>query len=126
MIFIQRHSPMTSDLIKISIAEFSPVPAGRTREDGPKSGEVFRDEHLVPALQEAGKEEKIVEVSLDGVEGLGSSFLEESFGGLIRKRDYTMEQLKKLLCFAEPKDPAYPPYIRLIWEYIEEARPDAA
>ena len=118
---------MPPDLIIISIAkDFSPVPAGRTLKDGPKSGEVFRDKHLVPALQKAEKEEKIVEVSLDGVEGLGSSFLEESFGGLIRKRYYTVEQLKKLLRFAEPQDPAYPPYIRLIQEYMAEARPDAA
>ena len=110
---------------KISIAnDFSPVPAGRTRKDGPKSGEAFRDDFLTPALQRAEKEGEIVEVSLDGVEGLGSSFLEEAFGGLIRKRCYTAERLKKLLRFAAPKDPAYPPYIRLIQEYMSEAKPE--
>ena len=113
---------MTPDTIKISLAQqFSPVPAGRMRKDGPKSGEVFREDFLLPKLQQAEKEGGTVEVSLDGVEGLGSSFLEEAFGGLIREHHYTVERLDKLLRFAEPVDPAYPPYIRLIREYMNEA-----
>lgn len=116
--------PATSP-IKISLAaEFSPVPAGRMRSDGPKSGEVFREDLLLPKLQQAEKEGRMVEVSLDGVEGVGSSFLDEAFGGLIRKRHYTMERLKKLLEFAESKDPAYPPYVDLIWEYVGESAPE--
>ena len=113
---------MTDELIKFSLAEhFSPVPAGRMRGDGPKSGEIFREDFLLPKLKQAEKEGGAVEISLDGVEGLGSSFLEEAFGGLIRKRYYTVKQLNNLLRFAEPKDPAYPPYIRLIREYMDEA-----
>lgn len=116
---------MPHESIKISIAEdFSPVPAGRTRKDGPKSGEGFREDHLLPKLQQAAKEGGIVEVSLDGVEGLGSSFLEEAFGGLIRKRHYTKEQLKNLLKFSRHEDPAYPAYIELIEGYMAEANPE--
>jgi hypothetical protein len=63
------------------INEFSAVPAGRTRADGPNNGARFRDELLYPALQAGGT----VMIELDGPEGYGSSFLEEAFGGLVRK-----------------------------------------
>lgn len=116
---------MTHETIKISIAkDFSPVPAGRTRKDGPKSGEVFREDFLLPKLRQAEKEGGIVEISLDGVEGLGSSFLEETFGGLIRKRYYAKAQLKNLLKFAQHKDPAYPAYVQLIEGYMADASPE--
>ncbi len=66
----------------VSIAEdYSPFPAGRFRSDGPFSGEKFRDEILVPAL----KSFDLVEVKMDGAFGFGSSFLEEAFGGLVRR-----------------------------------------
>lgn len=65
----------------ISIAsDFSRAPAGRYISDGPNSGERFRDSLLVPAL----KQHDVIAVDLDGTRGLGSSFLEEVFGGLIR------------------------------------------
>ena len=57
-------------MINISVAKnFSVYPGGRTPEDGPFSGEVFRKELLI---------------DLDGTRGYGSSFLEEAFGGLVR------------------------------------------
>ena len=72
----------TAVATRINIArEYSRFPAGRYRTDGPYSGERFRDEVLVPALRRGGQ----VEVELDGTAGYGSSFLEEAFGGLIRK-----------------------------------------
>jgi hypothetical protein len=67
----------------INIAnQFSRYPAGRYEKDGPYTGEVFRDEHLIPALK-AGDGRIVIE--FDGTRGLASSFLEEAFGGLIRK-----------------------------------------
>jgi hypothetical protein len=66
----------------ISIAkDFSVYPGGRTPEDGPFSGQEFRETFLIPAL--SGSEE--VEINFDGTRGYGSSFLEEAFGGLVRK-----------------------------------------
>ena len=66
----------------ISIADdFSVYPGGRTPEDGPFSGEEFRNKFLVPAL----KSKESVVIDFDGVRGYGSSFLEEAFGGLVRQ-----------------------------------------
>lgn len=69
----------------ISIADdYSRYPGPRYEADGPFSGEVFRDKKLAVALREAMEAGGTVTVILDGVAGYGSSFLEESFGGLLR------------------------------------------
>lgn len=69
----------------INIArEFTRYPGPRYQQDGPYSGEVFRDTVLVAALNDAIASGGTVTVILDGVAGYGSSFLEESFGGLLR------------------------------------------
>lgn len=60
--------------------DFSRYPAGRYIDDGPFSGEKFRDEFLRRVLDEKGT----AAIELDGVRGYGSSFLEEAFGGLVR------------------------------------------
>lgn len=75
----------------INIAtQFSRYPAGRYVADGPFSGERFRDKWLIPALE--SQEE--VTIEFDGARGYGSSFLEEAFGGLVRK-GYSPERIKK-------------------------------
>lgn len=63
----------------VKVASRYPSPGPRFKRLGPSSGEEFRD-WLVAELQ---KDEDLT-VDLDGTEGYGSSFLEESFGGLIR------------------------------------------
>lgn len=100
----------------IAIAkEFSEYPAGRYREDGEFSGEVFRDDLLVPRLTQYD----VVEVNLDGSMGYGSSFLEEAFGGLVRLGKFTKEALRKKLKFRYAEDPIV---IDEIWQYIDAAR----
>jgi len=70
----------------INIArDFGRYPAGRFLSDGPYSGQAFREKLLVPALR-SGNE--VVYVELDGARGLASSFLEEAFGGLVRKEGF--------------------------------------
>jgi hypothetical protein len=64
------------------VKEFTKFPGARYKSLGPFSGEEFRDEKLIPAIEKNGKE---LVVNLDGVFGYGSSFLEEIFGGCIRK-----------------------------------------
>jgi len=97
--------------------EFSDVPWGRVPEDGDFCGENFREKLLVPALKD--HEEDVV-VDLDGVEGLGSSFLDEAFGGLVRQGHFTLGQLKSHLKI-ETTQPEYEMYVKLAWKYIEDA-----
>ena len=109
---------MVGDIMKtIDIAkDFSDTPLGRYPTDGPHSGERFREEFLYPAL----KKNDSVSIVIDGTEGYGSSFLDEAFGGLVRKGYYTADQLEKSLKI-ECKDSDYQIYHDLIWKYITEA-----
>jgi hypothetical protein len=106
--------------MKISIANvFSDTPWGRHPEDSDFCGENFREKHLVPALREAGND-KIV-VDLDGVEGLGSSFLDEAFGALVRQGQFSKEQLAGRLEITTTR-PEYFMYKELIWQDINTAK----
>ncbi|MGR5390823.1 STAS-like domain-containing protein [Vibrio crassostreae] len=70
-------------MISIDVSQFSKTPFGRYKSDGQYSAERFRDEVLVPKLNEAHGDD--VEVDFTKVAlGVGSSFLEEAFGGLVR------------------------------------------
>ena len=73
--------------------DFSRYPAGRYLNDGPYSGQAFREKFLVPALSE--KTEKVI-IELDGARGYGSSFLEEAFGGLVRAGFSVDEALNRI------------------------------
>lgn len=100
----------------ISIAnDFSPVPAGRHLTDGPFPGAKFRDEILLPALE---RHEEIT-IDLDGTEGYGSSFLEETFGGLVRK-GFTEDQLRRRLRIRSSRVS----YETRIWNYVHNALAD--
>lgn len=95
--------------------EFSEVPFGRFRSDSRFSGEAFREDLLIPNL----KNESEVEVILDGTEGYGSSFLEESFGGLIR-HGFTLDELKSGKLRITANDPEYHVYRDQAWAYMEK------
>jgi hypothetical protein len=98
----------------ISVAkEFSEFPAGRVPDDGPNSGERFRDEILVPMLRSNGEE---IEINLDETLGYGSSFLDEAFAGLIRTYGFSKAELEKRLHFVDSRE-IYSP---MIWKYIDE------
>lgn len=73
---------MSSEMIVSIARSFSPFPGGRTKKDGPFSGSVFLEKLIIPYLD---KYESVV-IDLDGVAGLPSSFWEEVFGGLIRRK----------------------------------------
>ncbi|EIO3981971.1 STAS-like domain-containing protein [Vibrio vulnificus] len=81
------------------VKDFHPKPYGRYITDGPDcdktSGEVFRDKHLAPALKTHDK----VTVDLTGYNRYGRSFLDESFGGLIRQCGFTKAQLDEKLVY---------------------------
>ena len=97
--------------------DFSDTPMGRYPTDGGFSGERFREELLAPAL----KTEDQVCVIIDDAEGYGSSFLEEAFGGIVRKGYQTASDLKKKLSI-ELTNTDYELYRQLIWKYIAEAK----
>ena len=105
--------------MEINIAlDFSRIPGARYPEEGDFSGQEFRQKILLPKLQEAIKKQEKLTVILDGTAGLGTSFLEESFGGLVRVDKFDVDSLENTLNFISEEDPDY---ITEIWSYINEA-----
>jgi hypothetical protein len=103
-------------MTEIRIADnFSRFPGGRYREFGKFSGEEFRENFLIEALN--GQD--TVKVIIDGTAGYGSSFLEEAFGGLVRQ-GYRLDQLEGRLKIVAT-DPDFETYCDEIWQYIREA-----
>lgn len=73
-------------MIKINIVDdFAESTGGRFKKNGINSGEEFRESILLPKALETIKLNERLFVDLDGGYGHGSSFLEEAFGGMIRK-----------------------------------------
>ena len=98
-------------MTRIRLAEdFSPFPFGRFPKQGPFSGERFREEMLVPALQR----DEFVEVDLSGAKGLSPSFLEEAFGGLVR-RGYQTSEVQRRVRVVLDSDPSI---VALVQRYI--------
>ena len=75
--------------------DFTRFPSGRFKKNGSTSGEAFREQFLEKPISEG---QKIV-VVLDGTVGYGSSFLEEAFGGLVRKLRVSADRVLSLLDF---------------------------
>jgi len=69
--------------------DFSKTPGTRYIKQGPCSGEKFRTSCLIPALEKYD----LLIVDLDGTAGYGSSFIDEAFGGLIRREGFNAEDL---------------------------------
>ncbi|MFY1894728.1 STAS-like domain-containing protein [Achromobacter xylosoxidans] len=95
--------------------QFSRYPGGRFFEDGPYSGQAFRERFLLPPLAR-GEEVKVV---LDGARGYGSSFLEEAFGGLVRA-GLTKPDLRRLLTIESHEDESL---VLEVADYIAKALP---
>jgi hypothetical protein len=105
--------------LTINIAEdFSPIPGARYPSEGDFSGEEFRTNILAPKLKEAIANSEILVINLDGSCGYGTSFLEESFGGLIRTDKLELSDIHKHIKFISNDDPAY---IEEIESYLSDA-----
>jgi hypothetical protein len=65
-------------------SDFTRTPGGRSPRNGKFNGEEFRTRWLEPALREVPAKFDRIIVDLDGVDTYIGSFLEESFGGLLR------------------------------------------
>ena len=111
---------MCNEKIFIDIAKhFSKTPGPRYIHEGDFSGESFRKNILYPKVKEViAKNGKIV-IILDGTAGYGTSFLEESFGGLIREDNLSYTDLINVLEFISNEEPYL---INDIYSYLEEAR----
>ena len=102
--------------VDIKVGDFSKTPYGRYERDGKYNAASFRDTRLAPAF--ANPEISRVNVYLDTVEEgyeYGSSFLEEAFGGLVRKCGLSAADVQaKLNIITIHQD-----YILEINEYLE-------
>ncbi|WP_155914576.1 STAS-like domain-containing protein [Asticcacaulis sp. AC460] len=104
----------------INIADFSRYPSGRDHRDGDNNGTRFREEVLCPAIEEAVAAGNKVVVSLDGVNSMGSSFLEETFGGLVRNHGYGKDFIKSILEVTTNRE-SFKRYVDAAWRYIDSA-----
>ena len=87
--------------------------------DSPNSAERFRRDFLVPALRSSDRE---VVVDFTGIiHGIGSSFLEEAFGGLVRKEGVSKSDIKERLVIKSD----LPFYKEQIFKFIDKANPEA-
>lgn len=98
--------------------QFSDDPAGRYFTDGDGNGEEFREEVLRPIFSSG----KPIIINIDkNVEGYGSSFLVEAFGGLVKhgyfKENYILDRLT--LAY---DDSDFEFYAKKITQYIKEAK----
>jgi hypothetical protein len=101
-----------------SIAEqFGKYAGPRYKKQGPHSGESLRGV-LVKFLD---ANTGVVTIVLDGTRGMGSSFLDEAFGGLVRKEGKSRNDLMRRLRFQSRIDPSY---IETILDSIERAVPE--
>ena len=113
-----------NDAYVLDVADqFSKRPFGRYRADGEeRSAEAFRDTLLIPAILR----HEHVTVDLSGTNYYGSSFLEETFGGLVRKiraradLNFTQDDLNKRLKIVHTKlssiEKEANQYIQKAWE----------
>ena len=85
--------------------DFSTAPGPRACEEGKHSGEEFRKTVLAPRVRDAIDRKESLLIDLDGTAGYGTSFLEESFGGLIREEGFRLAQLKETIRYKSDDEP---------------------
>lgn len=104
----------------INIAkDFHKAPAGRYRSYGSFSGQRFREEFLLPAFED--KTISRVDIILDGLDGVGASFWDEAFGGLIRENDISISEIENKINFICTDDITLVPFI---WQIIKKSAED--
>ena len=102
----------------INIAkEYSGTPGARYITDGPFSGEDFRDKYLEKKYKQCIENNEKLIINFDGGYGYGTSFLEESFGGLVRK-GYDGKQMLEIMVFISDEEPEL---INKVIKYIKDA-----
>lgn len=103
---------MRIDIVK----EFTDTPGGRTIKEGEYSGELFRDSLLIPRYLSAVQNNEILEICFDGAFGYPPSFLDESFGGMVKK--LKKKNILKNICIISNDDLSIE---RRINQYVSDA-----
>ena len=104
---------------RMKISEiFSKIPGGRSKSDGPNSGEEFRERVLKPEFEKLKENQKLL-IDFDGAYGYPTSFLEEAFGGLAR--EFGVEGVLSKLEFKSHEEPSL---IGEVIGYIKNANPN--
>lgn len=106
----------------LKIADFTKIPVGRYKKFGDFSGEWFRDDILIQKLEEIKKNNQTLIIDLDGTRGYNISFLEEVFGGLVRK-GYEKDFLLNTITIKTTND-NFRQWIGIIKECINDAKKD--
>lgn len=102
--------------------EFSSYPIGRYKGDSEFNGTKFRETLLVPRLKAAIKSNKTLVVDIDGMRSFGSSFLEESFGGLITDEGLSRALVQDHLRVKTTR-PGFQAFVKMIDLFISNAQP---
>lgn len=93
-------------IVKINVAkDYTKTPGIRYKIDGELSGEEFREKFLDKYFEDKSLSDVVLEIDLDGGYGYSPSFLEEAFGGLIRRFDINSEKLLQRLKFKSDEEP---------------------
>ena len=98
--------------------DFSDIPGPRYIREGSYSGEAFRENYLLPRLQQCIETGDTLVIELDGTQGYGTSFLEEAFGGLIREDGLSLDQISKHIDYVSEEEPYL---IDDIKDYLKDA-----
>jgi len=103
--------------------DFSFTPGPRYKIEGDYSGEEFRKLVLAPAVKNAIERSVQLNIVLDGTAGYGTSFLEESFGGLIREDGFEYKKLISIFTYQSNEEPEL---VEDINQYLLDAISDTA
>lgn len=103
------------------VKEYTDKPGARYESQGSNSGQKFRDTILYPKFIETIEKNETLIVNLDGGYGYGSSFLEETFGGLVRRLKKENNDNYKRVCEIVIISNDNKTWIEKIKGYIKEA-----
>lgn len=101
------------------VKDWFPAPFGRYPRHSPYCGQNFRTQLLVPALNA----HDLVHVNLTGYNRYGRSFMDESFGGLVRDEGFSFEEIKRKLKISHDLLPSLE---ELAWDRLKKAAEDTA
>lgn len=103
-------------MVKLKLStDFSNCPMGRYITDGPYSGEYFRDFFFYPKYKEASDKKEKLEINFDDCYGINPVFLEEIFGGMVRK--YKKFNLRNIIIISNDDETIH----RRIKEFVKKA-----